>query len=236
MKKEDIETWLNNFGITKYTINEDLTIDVDESVNLRKKELTNIPVQFGHIKGSFDCSGNKLMSLKGCPHTIDSYFDCSSNELVTLEFCPKIVVNGMECDNNQLVNLKGAPENLKGTFNCQKNKLTSLEGSPKIIHGSFNCGYNLLTSLEYGPKQVGSDYNCWNNKIISILNFDCKIEDEFRHGSDHIIPEIALFYDQDGHAYVEYSDLLDTLEKLRFKEQLDSKLPENNTVYKKIKI
>lgn len=145
-QKASIELWLNEMKIKDYTINNDLTVDVDGDVNLFSKNLTHIPIQFGAVKNFFIIN-NKLTSLVGAPFEVDGYF---------------------YCQNNQLTSLKGAPQVVNGTFNCSHNKLTSLEGSPREIAGIFDCSYNLLKSLEGGPDSVFGSYNCNNNQLETL--------------------------------------------------------------------
>ena len=63
MNRQEIKFWLNYHRIENYTINDDLTVDVVGDVDLIRMELTEIPFQFGVIKGSFYCYKNKLTSL-----------------------------------------------------------------------------------------------------------------------------------------------------------------------------
>lgn len=115
--KEEIKDWLDYYYIRNYTINKDLTVDINGNVDLSIKEviedgvdgcialekLEKIPVQFNKINGWFDCSDNNLISLKGCPKIVDGNFYCHHNKLKTLEFSPKIVLGDFNFnDNNEL--------------------------------------------------------------------------------------------------------------------------------------
>ena len=51
MDRLGIESWLNNFGIKNYIINEDLSVVVDGNVNLSSKGLIDIPVMFSVVNG-----------------------------------------------------------------------------------------------------------------------------------------------------------------------------------------
>jgi hypothetical protein len=63
-----------------------------EYVTLYGELLTELPQNFfGNIRRDFDCSGNNLISLKGCPEYVGGYFDCHGNQLESLEGCPKEV-------------------------------------------------------------------------------------------------------------------------------------------------
>ena len=112
--KNEIQQWLDKMEIEDYTINEDLTVDVDGNVDLVKKGLTELPIQFGKVTGDFDCYSNNLESLKGSPKVVEGGFDCSHNQLTTLEGCPEIV---------------------EGWFYCEKNNLTSFEYLPLSVGG-----------------------------------------------------------------------------------------------------
>ena len=124
--KQEIKFWLDSMEIEDYTINEDLTVDVDGDVDLDNRNLIKIPIQFGIVKGNFDCSENQLKSLKGSPKECE-IFDCSFNNLESLKGCPKIV---------------------KGDFLCIDNNLRSLNKHPEKCD-EFYCYYNPNLTKEY---------------------------------------------------------------------------------------
>ena len=106
-------------------------------------------INFGKIKGKFDCSELDLVSLKGAPTEVGRNFYCSWNNLTSL---------------------KGAPQKVGGSFYCYNSKLTSLEGAPKIVGRNFNCSWNKLTSLKGAPKEVGGWFDCRNNLNLHSLD------------------------------------------------------------------
>jgi hypothetical protein len=108
--KKEIIKWLDKYNIRKYIINDDLTVDVNGDADLYNKKLTNIPVKFKIVTGSFFCSYNQLTNL---------------------EFAPKYVGHNFTCYHNNLTTLQGAPEKVGGKFLCSSNNLTSLQGAPK---------------------------------------------------------------------------------------------------------
>ena len=62
------------------------------SVRLEGHGLKELPdLSDVEVLGSFDCSNNKLKSLKGAPLSVGGWFDCSYNELTTLEGAPQTV-------------------------------------------------------------------------------------------------------------------------------------------------
>jgi hypothetical protein len=147
--KEEIQTWLNEMKIEDYIIYENLTVNVQGDVYLMDKNLTEIPVQFGIVKGNFYCYNNLLTSLLGCPKEVFGSFSCSYNKLTSLKF---------------------APEKVKKSFYCNNNLLTSLKFSPEKVKLGFNCSHNLLTSLEFAPQKIKGDFIFYSNQIIKINN------------------------------------------------------------------
>ena len=104
--REEVENWLKTYEIKNYTINVDLSVNVDG--------------------GYFNCVGNKILSLVGCPESVGG---------------------GLNCNDNKLISLKGCPVEIGGVFDCGNNKLTSLLGVPKSIVNIFSCSNNQLISL-----------------------------------------------------------------------------------------
>jgi hypothetical protein len=99
--KKEIKSWLDKYDIKNYTINEDLTVDVDGDVYLYDMELKSIDIQFNIVSGNFDCSTNELTSLEGCPKEVDGHFICNHNKLTSLEGCPQKVGRNLYCYNNK---------------------------------------------------------------------------------------------------------------------------------------
>ena len=88
MDKLKIESWLEKHNVTRYVINEDLSVDVKGTVYLSYKHLQSIPIKFRNVSGSFFCSNNNLISLEGCPENVGKDFICSFNKLAGLDGCP----------------------------------------------------------------------------------------------------------------------------------------------------
>jgi hypothetical protein len=149
-----------------YTINSDNTIDVDGNVYLLLGNMKKLPVKFGKVFGSFDCSYNKLTTLEGCPNYVGGYFYCHRNKLTTLEGCPKYIGDYFSCDNNKLSTLEYGPIYVGGYFNCSGNKLTNLEHCPNYVGGDFFCLNNKLTTLKGIEKcEIIRNFYCRNNNI-----------------------------------------------------------------------
>ena len=123
-KMHQIQTWLDEYGIKNYTINDRGAVDVDGDVDLSYKDIEEFPpfIQFGVVKGYFSCSNNKLTSLKGSPKKVNGSFYCQNNKLTSIEGSPREVGDGFYCQSNKLTSLKGAPEKVRGNFVCLHNK------------------------------------------------------------------------------------------------------------------
>ena len=155
-RRESIEKWQKEYDIENYTINDDLTINVNGDVDLKYKELTEFPdyIQFGVVTGFFSCYKNQLTSLRGVPEKVNEDFICSHNRLTSLEGCPKKIGGSFDCNNNKLTSLEGAPEEIEGNFSCNYNNLTSLNGIPKKVGGKFECYHNHTQFTEDNVKKV----------------------------------------------------------------------------------
>ena len=90
------------YNIINYTINPDGSIDVNGNVYLYNESLTELPLTFNKVTGYFECSNNRLTTLKGCPRWVGGSFTCYNNRLTSLEFSPDYVGGYFNCDDNYL--------------------------------------------------------------------------------------------------------------------------------------
>ena len=132
--KEEIKQWLDSMAIENHTINDDFTVDVDGSVDIYDKKLTNIPVQFGNILGHFNCGNNLLSNLEGSPKSVVISFYCHQNKLTDLEGCPESIGQNFICNNNLLTTLQGCPQFIDGNLMCANNPIKDLN--------DFNCNFS----------------------------------------------------------------------------------------------
>ena len=105
--------------ITKFIINDDLTVTVNGNVDIASRSLTELPVQFKKVYGYFWCQNNRLKTLVGCPEEVAGSFFCGKNPLESLKGAPKKVWKAFSCSScPNLRTLKGAPKEVGGDFNC----------------------------------------------------------------------------------------------------------------------
>ena len=88
------------YRIKNYYINPDLSIDVEEDVDLNSLKLTSLPLRFSRVVGDFDCSCNQLTTLEGSPMEVVGIFNCQNNLLTTLEGSPREVGGDFFCASN----------------------------------------------------------------------------------------------------------------------------------------
>tara|TARA_B100001175_G_scaffold317134_1_gene333005 strand:+ start:144 stop:734 length:591 start_codon:yes stop_codon:yes gene_type:complete len=136
------------FGVRNYTINDDGSIDVKGGVNIPTSGLTEIPITFNKVSGTFYCQNSDLTTLKGSPRLVEGSFYCQKNKLTSLEGGPEHVGNSFYCYENQLTDLKGSPKFIGGDFRCDENNIFSLEGlDADGLSGDIYLNNNPMGSL-----------------------------------------------------------------------------------------
>jgi hypothetical protein len=154
-------------GVKNYTINENSVVDVNGDVDLSFKNMEEIPIQFGIVKGFFNCSYNKLKSLKGSPKKCYILY-CSNNSITNLDFCPKC--ERLYCKNNNLKSLKGLSDDiiissdLKEDIKKQKNILTQ---NPNIIEFSDIQISDIIKKFNSLPNKYNNNVN--NTFFVDIV-------------------------------------------------------------------
>lgn len=153
--KNQKDLWFRWLAEHNYEVNGDGSVDINESVRLKKDNQTIIsrygslfpikvlPFKFRNVNGGFDVCANNLDSLVNSPIFVDGDFKVASNtNIKSLEGCPKVIygdANFNYC--SELKSLKGGPEIVKGDFECFYTEVTSLEGAPEEIGGKFKHNY-----------------------------------------------------------------------------------------------
>jgi hypothetical protein len=106
MNKREIEEWLTKYKITKYHINDDLTVDVHGRVYLDDHNIPQLPFQFGKIWGYFSCTNTNLISLKNFPLYVDGNFFICNNNLTSLQYCPRYIGCNIHVYDNKITSIK----------------------------------------------------------------------------------------------------------------------------------
>ena len=89
MTKEEIRKICHEHSIKNYTINSDMSIDVNGIVNISHKYFKHIPLQFNYVNSWFSCfECINLISLKGSTRECN-HFECSAcDKLDSLDYAP----------------------------------------------------------------------------------------------------------------------------------------------------
>lgn len=186
--REEVFNWLydNFIELPLCEITENLTVNAYTSVDLAKRKLEYLPINFGYVKGNFDIRDNNLSTLEGSPKEVGGNFYCGRNNLTSLRYSPRVVGDSFLCYFNQLTDLVGGPEQVKGTYNCHNNQLYSLKGLPtkldllncdknnletlefisSYIHTSLVVGRNPLKTLRFAPDYVGKEF--WAEECLDL--------------------------------------------------------------------
>jgi hypothetical protein len=161
---EETKSWLDEMEIKNYTINTDLTVDVDGNVNLSFRTLTHIKVNFNKVKGFFNCSYSELTTLTGSPKEVKSDFVCSYNKLTTLDGSPKYVNGNFYCAFNNLISLDGL----------------SIYNLKKSIEREWYMQLKRKIKEKYFDKNLKE-----NSEIVSLIDFE--LSQKFKTKWEHLL-------------------------------------------------
>jgi hypothetical protein len=172
-RKVKIESVLRKYKIENYTINDDLTVDVNGKVEFSGNTFATLPIKFNVVNGDFkltDCK--KLTSLKGCPHHVGGTFWFKNNRIIrTLEDGPTTVDGNYVVGNSLIKDLRGSPKHIQQNYGITECLfLKSLNGCPETVGGVFSIyrAYG-LPSIDYLPKSANEINLNACDKIRNIL-------------------------------------------------------------------
>jgi hypothetical protein len=219
-----IDEICRKYNIKNYTINSDNSVDVDDNVKLRDKDLKSIPLNFNIVNGYFECDDNNLTSLKGCPVRVGGGFYCYDNKLTSLQYSPQYVENGnFSCSGNKIESLQYCTELIRDIFSCSNNKLTSLEHHP-TVYGEFWCRNNQINTFEnfyYYKEDVYFDgnpiydiYELFNDMKLIELTWDYG----FEWKGEIDLYKLDIFLKETNHEYD--GDLREYFERKEYKWEL----------------
>ena len=164
--KEEIHAWLEKYEVKRYEIHDDLTVTLNDDLNLFAKSIRAIPIKFKSTK-SICVAENKLTRIDWAPEVVDGHFECNNNQITSLEGGPKEVKGTFNCNNSKLTSLEGGPKKVSGFYACADNNLGNLKGIADEVGASVDVANCNLTSLEFLPNKIGDDLYFDNNKITS---------------------------------------------------------------------
>ena len=180
-KKIEIIKLCKEYNITKYTINDDYSIDVDGNVDLAHKNLTKIPIKFNNVTGFFTCVGNMLVDLENAPKWVDKNFLCQHQYY------------------GSFVSLKGAPDYVGFRFDFNGNEnLKDFTDFPTYVGATIDACSTGLYSFDCIPESATKVFIDHDTPLFAVLR--CVSSAIFpivqrRGNSDEI------FIDCDGKSY-----------------------------------
>jgi hypothetical protein len=115
------------------------------NINLSSLLLDELPEFLRDIKihGHFNCSNNRLKSLKNCPSYISGDFYCSHNKLKDLEGCPKHIGRDFLFSGNNIKSLDYLPNCIGGDFYS----LTGFNFKAEDVRAKCHVGGLVLVNL-----------------------------------------------------------------------------------------
>lgn len=159
--KEKIEQWLKNISINNYFIHDNLIVDVFEDVDLSLRNLTEIPLKFGIIKGDFNCYKNLLTSLVGSPTHVIGDYNCSENKLNNFLGISKKIEGSLNCSYNDIKSFEGLSEYISDDMYMFNNPIQSIdiECISPLLLGEFWFGNEDKTKIMMLDFLYDNDYN-----------------------------------------------------------------------------
>lgn len=179
----EIENWLNKIGIKNYHINDDLTVDVNGTVNISYKNLNEIPIQFGTVKGCFFSDGNSLDSLKGLPKEIHGFLALKNTNITVLDITdlPMYVSSFVLIENKQNQPIKSETGNI---LECLSYKTILIDLYKELSEG----------------KEENSSLNKIKNSFYQNMELIQKLDPQLQ------VKEIKLWFDEIEKDSVFYAD------------------------------
>ncbi len=151
--EEEIRDWCDVNKIYKYTINNDLTVDVSGHVILRTLDYDTLPVRFGKVSlGGFMIFGDFLTSLENSPYHVDRNFTCEHTKVTSLKGCPRYVGGSLNVTDNKLTSLDYLPDHIGKWIEIARNKIErDLNYYKTLQHMVDSPSYPRIKALEDIP-------------------------------------------------------------------------------------
>lgn len=171
MMKIDIEALMVVEGITKYQINHDLSLIINQDAAFSSSQLKRLIVGNGGrlpfnivlVEGNLTLKRMFLTSDEGLPTIIAGNMDISFNKIKRFT-CGRTIDGDLIANNNLLEDLEHWPI-VGRNVDISSNKLSSLIGMQAVINGDLSVNDNRLKAVT-NHKILGSLYAS-NNILIN---------------------------------------------------------------------
>lgn len=111
--KREVELWLLLNKVNKYVVNDDLSVEVFDSVNLGKLSLEELPIKFTTIHGNFVVENNSLTNYKNFPDLVNGHLNMFGNKIKTIDGFNTIVKGHIFSDVAEDIEFKNNGRKLK---------------------------------------------------------------------------------------------------------------------------
>ena len=182
VQSQEIKEWLDKYRVKNYTINPDLTIDVDGEVSIVNsvedktdlsgeqytKAFKQLPdyIRFNHVK-SFNFVDPICESLEGMPKIVDETFRvCQCDSLQHLYGSPEKVERYCIDSCDALVDFDGMTQDLN-TINIETSGFTSTKGIPKHLEEFRIIRCQEIENLEITGVKRTQIHGCKKLKTIT---------------------------------------------------------------------
>ena len=144
----EIDSLCEKYGIEDYIINSDGTIDVNNKVDLRERDLTKIPLKFRNVRGDFYCINNSLTSLVNSPKEVIGNFSFGNNRVSSFKDVPDIK-GYLGCYNNLITSLDDLVWKNFDKIYIQSNPIALVIGFPTYSIKSISYNVNNIPDIHY---------------------------------------------------------------------------------------
>lgn len=171
--EEEINNVCKEYTILNYTINDDMSIDVNGNVSFwSNKKFKKLPLKFNHVEGDFRLTDNELETLEGFPKYIKGNINISFNNLKSLKGLPDIINNGLNCKYNLIDSFDNSPKKIKNYLDISGNMIKSLYNIPDVT-GNLMINRNPIYLLIYRFSDNNYDADLYQEFIdYSIIRGD----------------------------------------------------------------
>jgi hypothetical protein len=173
--KKFITEWLDYYGIQNYTINDDMSVDIDGSVLIDRRHIPRLDVKFRNVSNEFFINKCGLESMNNLPISCKCV-TLTNNNINEISNVP-LNCQYLNLNNNKITEIQNIEHLTElSTLEISHNKITKLYGLPSSIK-RISLENNLLKNFKNFPKALimrddEKMYLIKGNPIVSLKGLD----------------------------------------------------------------
>lgn len=149
-EKVQIEKWLKEHNVKNFTINDDLTIDVNDDLFI-EEDLPDF-INFNRVYADCTFWYSPITTLRGAPKYVSGNFECHRTSIETLEYCPIEIGGSFEVvDNKKLKNIDNLPQKVGYIIKFYSN-------SKRVNKNMYQKLCDITNNRVFIKEK---DYHCW---------------------------------------------------------------------------